>query len=103
MISLLSMNYGTRFCKFYVDTKDELSKLPTHTRAGEDNLSSVYSCSYGSKAQCSNGKTYILTGNDEWVECSNSSSGSSGGATSNIESIDEEDIDNLFTNLYKGE
>lgn len=101
MVSLLSRDYGTQFCCFYVDTEEELEKLPTHSKCGEDGVSTIKSCAYGSKAICVNGKTYILTGENKWVVhkgSSGSSSGDipSGGENGNIGFITDDEINSLF-------
>lgn len=101
MVSLLSQDYGTNFCCFYVDTEEELNKLPTHSKVGEGDVSTIKSCAYGSRATCANGKTYILTGEDKWVVYKGSSgSGSgntpSGGEDDNVEPITDDEINSLF-------
>lgn len=100
MVSLLSCNYNTWFCHFYVDREDELDKLPTHNTEGKDiDVKSVKSCAYGSRATCGNGKTYILSGENKWVVYTGSSSGGSGGSgdtEGNIEPISDDMISKLF-------
>lgn len=95
MVSLLSINYSTRFCTFFCDTEEELIKLPTHERYGQDTLSSVSACAFGSIAKCGNGKTYVLNGEDKWTAYTGSSSGGSD-LEENIEPISEAEIENLF-------
>lgn len=102
MISLLSCNYNTWFCRFHVDSEDELDKLPTHDTEGKTvDTKSVKSCAYGSRATCANGKTYILSGENKWVVYHGASSGlgSSGGSgdtEENIEPISDDMIYDLF-------
>lgn len=99
MVSLLSCNYNTHFCHFYVDSVDELDKLPTHDTEGKDDLKSVKFCAYGSRATCANGKTYILSGDNEWAAYTGTSSGggsSSGDTEANIEPISDDLISKLF-------
>lgn len=103
MISLLSHNYQTHFCCFYVDSEDELKNLPTHLHGGAVENTQLC-CAYGSVAKCGNGKKYVLSGDDMWVvdkSASSSGGSSSGGGSSitedDIEPIPDEDIKNLFT------
>lgn len=98
MVSLLSCNYQTHFCHFYADSTDELDKLPTHNTEGKDDLKAVKSCAYGSRATCANGKTYILSGDNEWVTYTGTSGGSSGAGDTeeNIEPISDDLISKLF-------
>lgn len=99
MTSLISIDYKTRFCRFYIDSDDDIASLPTHSNAGKDNLSTVHSCAYGSIARCQSGKTYTLDGNDIWVVLAGSSNTSDSGSTSDnddIEEITHSEIDALF-------
>lgn len=98
MVSLLSCNYNTWFCHFYADSADELDKLPTHNTEGKDDLKSVKSCAYGSRATCANGKIYVLSGDNEWIAYTGASggSGSSGDTEADIEPISDDMISKLF-------
>ena len=99
MVGLIDMNYQTRFCKFSIDLSSDLSNLPTMETAGKDKLSTIKSCAQGSRAYATNGKTYVLSGENEWVLYSgNSSGGSSGGTTEteDIEPISKSYIESLF-------
>lgn len=101
MISLLSCDYNTQFCRFFIDTEAELKDLPAHSHGGAIENTHLY-CAIGSIAECLNGKMYRLSGEDKWVEVKNTSSGSSGGSNTpssgeeDIEPISNEDIDSLF-------
>lgn len=79
-VCLLHKDYSTNFCRFAFDTVDELSKLPNMTTRGKEGLYNVLSCSQGSIAieTSSNGKSYILTGNNQWIEYNGNFSGGSG-------------------------
>lgn len=99
MVSLLDMNYNTRFALFFVSDQNELNKLPTHSKRGEDVLSTVYSCAYGSLAKCENGDTYILSGNDTWtIYKSSNNNSNTGGSTliDEVEPIPNSSIKSLF-------
>lgn len=99
MVSLIDMNYQTRFCKFSIDSSSDLNSLPTRESPGKDSLSTIRSCSQGSLAYATNGKTYILSGNNEWVSYSgNFSGGDPGGVnpTEDIEPISKSYIESLF-------
>lgn len=100
MVSLIDMNYQTRFCKFSIDSSSDLSSLPKLESPGKEALSTIRSCAQGSLAYATNGKTYVLSGGNEWVIYSaNPSGGSSGGATEieGIEPISKSYIESLFT------
>ena len=99
MVGLIKMDYQTRFCRFSIDSSSDLSSLPTLESAGKEKLSTIKSCAQGSLAYATNGKTYILSGENEWVLYSgNSSGGSSGGniETEDIEPISKAYIESLF-------
>lgn len=101
MVGLIDMNYQTRFCKFSIDSFSDLKLLPTRESSGKESLSTIKSCAQGSRAYATNGKTYVLSGNNEWVLYSGNSSGeSSGTGTGNedIEPISRADIEALFKN-----
>lgn len=79
-----------------------MSELPTHLHGGINSYKNTV-CSYGSIAECLSGKTYRLSGEDEWVVYKGSSSSSggntpSGGEDDNIEPITDDEIDSLFKN-----
>ena len=99
MVGLIDMNYHTRFCKFSIDSSSDLSSLPKLESSGKESLSTIKSCAQGSRAYATNGKTYVLSGKNEWVLFSgNSSGGSSGGTTEveDIEPISKSYIESLF-------
>lgn len=99
MVSLIDLNYQTRFCKFSIDSSSDLDSLPKLKSPGKDSLSTIRSCAQGSQAYATNGKTYVLSGTDEWVLYSGNSSGGSAGAPSeDIEPISKSYIESLFSN-----
>lgn len=98
MVSLLNINPITRFANFFVSNSNELNKLPTYLKAGQDELSTIKSYAYGSLARCENGDIYILSGNNEWILYNVSSSGGGGGGASlNVGEIANADIMSLFS------
>ena len=70
-------------CIFSYDTwNEDKDKLPTLNSAGKDLLSTIRSCAQGSIARGTNGKDYILTGDNTWISYSpTTNSGSIGGGT----------------------
>ena len=99
MVGLIDMNYQTRFCKFSIDSSSDLDALPKLKSPGKDSLSTIKSCAQGSLAYATNGKTYILSGVNEWVLYSGNSSGGSSGETTpseDIEPISKSYIESLF-------
>ena len=65
---LLDLNYDTRFARFAIDSKSDLNNLPKIDTAGKDNLNTINNVSQGSMAYCTDGKDYILSGENEWIE-----------------------------------
>ena len=65
---LLDLNYDTRFARFAIDSKSDLNNLPKIDTAGKDNLNTINNVSQGSMAYCTDGKDYILSGSNEWIE-----------------------------------
>lgn len=101
MISLIFENPQTHFCRFYIDNDSEIANLPTHSHGGRGNEYKNTCCQFGSIAECLSGKTYRLSGEDEWVVYKGSSSSSggntpSGGNDDNVEPISNDEIDSLF-------
>lgn len=103
MATLLLHDYQTHFCRFFINSEDELNDLPTHLHGGAIENTHLC-CSYGSIAECLNGKVYRLSSEDKWIEVKGSSSSSSGGnapsgdENDNIEPITDDEIDSLFKN-----
>ena len=82
-VSLISRDYSTNFCKFAYDTEEDIKNLPNMKSRGKEGLSNILSCSHASLAIGTNGKDYILTGENVWKEYTgNFGSGSSGGGSS---------------------
>lgn len=65
---LLDLNYDTRFARFAIDSESDLNNLPKIDTAGKDNLNTINNVSQGSMAYCTDGKDYILSGENEWIE-----------------------------------
>lgn len=65
---LLDLNYDTRFARFTIDSESDLNNLPKLDCSGTDSLKSVDGVSQGSMAYCVDGKDYILSGLNEWIE-----------------------------------
>ena len=65
---LLDLNYDTRFARFAIDSKSDLNNLPKIDTAGKDNLNTINNVSQGSMAYCIDGKDYVLSGSNEWIE-----------------------------------
>lgn len=99
MVSLIDLNYQTRFCKFSIDSSSDLDSLPKLESPGKDSLSTIKSCAQGSRAYATNGKTYVLSGTNEWVLYLGNNTGGSGlpGVPSeDIEPISKSYIESLF-------
>lgn len=98
MVSLISQNYNTKHYIFSIDSSSDIDLLPKYNIAGKGVLAAVLTCSYGSKAVCTNGDTYILKGStNEWVKYTSSSSSSGGSEIPEGYTIaTTADIDNLF-------
>ena len=79
-VSLIDKNYSTNVCIFSYDIwNEDKDKLPTLNNRGKDLLSTVLSCAQGSIAKGTNGKDYILTGNNTWISYSSTTTGGSTG------------------------
>ena len=65
---LLDLNYDTQFARFAIDSKSDLNNLPKIDSSGTNSLKSVDGVSQGSMAYCVDGKDYILSGENEWIE-----------------------------------
>ena len=91
----LKRNYATRYCLFGIDGKNDLSMLPTSTRKGSGDLIRSTTCCIGSMARASNGKVYVLTGENKWIEYIRSDGGGGGGGDG-VDDITEEDVEELF-------
>src|SRR5574344_1324729 len=65
---LLDLNYDTQFARFAIDSESDLNNLPKIDTTGKDNLNTISNVSQGSMAYCTDGKDYILSGENEWIE-----------------------------------
>ena len=96
---LLDLNYDTHFARFTIDSESDLNNLPKIDTAGKDNLNTINNVSQGSMAYCTDGKDYILSGSNEWIEYIVNGGG--------IEVLYEYEINGInlssfpITNLYK--
>lgn len=100
MVWLLEQNYQSGFCRFSIDSEDELDLLPRYGVKGKEKLCTVSSCCPNSKAVCTNGTVYTLKGDtNEWVKFSVASGGgggSGGGTDPNWTYTTTDDIDEMF-------
>lgn len=65
MVTVIKCDYVSRYCEFAVDSASDISKLPTTTSAGQDNLSTIKSCCNGSIAYLSDSAFTVWTLNGE--------------------------------------
>lgn len=102
MVWLLEQNYQSGFCRFSIDSEDELDLLPRYGIKGKEKLCTVSSCCPNSKAVCTDGTIYTLQGNtNKWIKFSVASSGGGGssgneGADPNWTYTNTDDIDEMF-------
>ena len=68
MVSCTKYVRDQDYAEFYADTKSELSKLPTLTKGGTDELEYMNSVTAGSCCILKNADVYILTGNNTWTK-----------------------------------
>ena len=91
----LKRDPATRYCLFGIDGAEDLDMLPTSVRCGRKDLILSTTCAIGSMARASDGKPYILTGENQWIEYKGSGGGG-GGDDPDIEDITDEEIEDLF-------
>ena len=93
--SLKLQDPKTRMAIFAIDTEFDIRLLPTSKEKGKENLSTIYDCIKGSRADVmsDNSIYYELNGSDVWVKKTKSGGGVDPG---DYEWADESDIDNLF-------
>lgn len=98
MVSLISRNYNTKHYIFSIDSSSDIDLLPKYNIAGKGVLATVLTCNYGSKAMCTDGDVYILSGNtNTWIKYNSSNSGLGGSEIPEGYTIaTTADIDNLF-------
>lgn len=94
----LVRNYTTRYCLFAIDSERDLDMLPTSDRVGSGDLIRSTTCCIGSRARSSVGKSYVLNGNNKWIECSWSGGGGGGDEPPEGSEITHEEIEDLFNN-----
>ena len=109
-VSLLEKNYNTNYCIFSYDNwEKDKDSMPTMNTRGKGILSTILSCSQGSKAIGTDGTAKILNGErNEWISYSSSNSGdNSGGITGGGSgTIDEskiatnDDVSNVLDKIF---
>ncbi len=87
--------------EFTIDSPDDLELLPTQTKKGAGNLSTMSPIAMGSKVFCiSDGTFYILNGAGNWIVFHKNTGGNMGGDTGgdmeNIDYTTTTDIDKMF-------
>lgn len=90
----LKRDHLTRYCLFGIDSSEDLEMLPTSDRCGSGDLITSTTCSINSLARAVDGKTYILGGDNKWVEYKRQGGG--GGDDPDVEEITDEEIEELF-------
>lgn len=88
----LKRDHATRYCLFGIDGADDIAMLPTSVRVGSGDLIGSTTCALNSIARAVDGKSYILNGNNKWVEYNRSGGGGGG----DVEDITDEEIEDLF-------
>lgn len=85
--SLKYLNPSTRYAEFFIDSEDDLLKLPSTTGAGVDNLSTVSGVLQGSMAiLTTSGNTYYrLKGDNTWIKIE--TGGGGGGGTNDYNQL----------------
>lgn len=79
---MINKNYLTKVCIFsYDEWNTDKDKLPLINRKGKDSLSTIASCAQGSMAKGTDGKNYILTGENKWILYSEAAGGGSSGGS----------------------
>ena len=85
--SLAKLEYSTRMAIFFIDSEEDLTRLPTTTSAGTDNLSTVSGIAQGSMAKLTNTDStyYRLRGDNTWMKIE--SGGGGGGGTTDYNAL----------------
>lgn len=91
----LMRNNATRYAIFYVDSAEDVTKLPTTTEYGIEDLAGSPPAAPGSLARVKDGSQFILGSDDAWTEYSGGSSGG-GGSTVDLNPMDSADISAMF-------
>ena len=93
----LKRDHETRYCIFGIDDADDIEMLPTSVRRGSGDLVLSTTCSINSIARAADGKMYILSGENKWIEYKRSGGGGGGGGDDpDIEDITDDEIEDLF-------
>ena len=67
MVGCIDYNHTLDVSTFYADYIADLSKLPTMTEDGKEELKNVNICKVGSNCLCrEDGELYFLTGDNTW-------------------------------------
>lgn len=92
----LRRDHISRYCLFAIDGADDIFMLPTSSKSGSEDLAQSAICCIGSKAMAVSGKTYMLSGDDRWVEYKGSGGSDGGGEPGEYDYITDDDISDLF-------
>ena len=105
-VSLIEKNYNTNYCVFSYDNwEKDKDSMPTMNTRGKGILSTVLSCSQGSKAIGTDGTSKILNGDsNKWISyASVNSEGSSGGGSGNngsdLDIATDEAVDKMLDDI----
>ena len=97
----LLRNCETRYCSFYIDSDDEIEKLPTSKRGGKGELSQTSTCRASSVARDEEGNRYVLNGDDRWVRYTTSGAGGSGqGGDFDIEIATDKEVEDMLDDVF---
>ena len=93
MIGCIEYNNMLDVGTFYVDTTDEIKKLPNMTKCGEEELANMNQVNCGSQCICrEDSSVYLLAGDNTW-QLFKSSGGGGGGGADWPDGYETEDID----------
>lgn len=104
-VSLIEKNYSTNYCVFSYDNwENDKDYIPTMNTRGKGILSTLLSCSQGSKAIGTDGTTKILNGDsNKWIDYSvgnGGSSGNSSGSGTDLNIATNEEVDSVLDQVF---
>ena len=104
-VSLIEKNHSTNYCVFSYDNwEKDKDSMPTMNTRGKGILSTILSCSQGSKAIGTDGTTKILNGDsNKWIDYSGGSSGGisgGGGTVDNINIATSDEVDDVLDGVF---
>lgn len=106
-VSLIEKNYNTNYCEFSYDNwENDKDSIPTMNTHGKGILSTILSCSQGSKAIGTDGTMKILNGDrNEWVDYNASINvGNTGGGSNNdgfgLNIATGEEVDDVLDQVF---